>query len=546
LILTLEDSFAHPNLAARVRPNILLANRVDGALLDAGIDRSRLQGTPGIVVCATRYLESMAPLAERAVDLELNEAFSAWRSSPEKNDVPAALLYHRPQRRRLASFDPKNTWKMNGPLELVAQSTAHSDAIRQPYVRTLLQHDPMVLLDGGELLPLGQDDTLRQARDILRQLPIAAEVTDVVKQPVTVRTYSEREGVTLLVVNASPWEATADIMLDVPRRAVMNPLIQTGDGQLDEPRSLTDGRHSWPLNLEPFAIRAVRIDTPGVRVGDVAAKVSNAAHAELAARIRDFEKRNLTAPRSYNALTNPSFESPGGAAPLAGWKTTSASATVELDATSFRDGATSVHFRNQSGAAALESDPFPIPPTGQLAMTVFVRGLRTAPGAELRMVIESNNAAHRYRRSQPVQPHADDGQWKLEPILVNDLPLELRGDLRLRFEMTGPGEVWLDAVTLYDLLFPLKWYKHEDAELVEFAILKFAAKTAFDEGRFVDCARVLEKYWPRFVTEYTPAIEVAARPTPTRQQPLPPQPNQNEQPAPGISDRIKRVFPGFK
>jgi hypothetical protein len=549
LILTLEDSFAHPNLAARVRPNILLANRVDGALLDAGIDRIRLQATPGIVVCATRYVESMAPLAKRAIDFELNEAFAAWRKSPEKNEAAAALHYHRPQRLQLASFQPQNTWKIKGGIELVTQSTAHAGAVRQPYVRTLLQHDPIVLLDGGELLPLGQDDTLREAREILRQLPVEADVAEVVQQPVTVRTYAAADGVTLLVVNGSPWETTADIKLDVPRTAVMKPLGAADDAQLNQPRALAAGRQSWPLTLEPYAIRAVRIESPDVRVLDVVAKPNQAARAELAARLMDFQQRNLTAPRSYNVLRNPSFELLSGATSISGWRSTNAAATVELDDSNARHGATSVHFRNQSGAAALESDAFPMPPTGQLAMTVFVRGQRMAPGGELRVVIESIDGGHRYRRSQPVRPldpDADANQWKVQPILVNDLPLELPGNICVRFEMTGPGEVWLDAVTLYDLLFPLKWYKHEDNELLEIAILKFAAKSALDEGRIVDCARVLEKYWPRFVTEYTPAVQVAARPVPNRQQPLSPQPNQNEQPAPGIRESIKRVLPSFK
>jgi hypothetical protein len=557
LILTLEDAFAHPHLAARVRPAILgLPNRVDAALHDAGIERSRLSSTPGIVVCPTRYVESMAPLAEHAIDLELNEAFGAWPKLMEANYVSAALLYHRPQRRQLASFQPKsNTWKMNGPLQLVSQPAAHGAAVRQPYVRTLLQHDPAVLLDGGELLPPGQDDSLRQIREIVRQLPTTAKVTDVVKQPVTVRSYAEPQGVTLLVLNASPWAATADISLDVPRTAVMRFLAATGAEPTNEPRTFAAGQQKWPLKLEPFAIRAVRIESPGVRVLDVVARPSQAAQKELEARLTDLENRDLTVPRAYPALVNPSFESPNGAWPIAGWRSTNASATVELDAPKPIDGgATSVHFRSETGPAALESEPFAIPRTGQLAMVVWVRGQKMAAGSELRMTIEAVGPGHRYRSSKPIQlanagPGANTpngSEWAPMPILVNDLPLELQGDIRVRFEMTGPGEVWLDDVQLYDLLFPLKWYKFEKAENLELAKLRYAPKSAFEDGRIVDCARVMETYWLRFIAEYTPPVQVAARPAPDSRTPSPPQPNQDEQPAPGISERIKRVIPGFK
>ena len=53
---------------------------------------------------------------------------------------------------------------------------------------------------------MGQEDILRPVRAILRQLPIAAEVTEITEQPVVVRRYAEPNGTTILVVNSSPWQ----------------------------------------------------------------------------------------------------------------------------------------------------------------------------------------------------------------------------------------------------------------------------------------------------------------------------------------------------
>ncbi|MCI0333223.1 MAG: hypothetical protein L0228_08380 [Planctomycetes bacterium] len=550
LILTLEESFDHPHLASRVRPNILLANRVDAALLDSGIDRQRLEKTPGIVVCATRYVESMAPLAERAIDFELNEAFDAWQRPAESKGEAAALLYHRPERRRLTSFRA-DSLKIAGGIDIISQPSAQGSAVRQPYVRTLLQHDPVLVLDGGELLPLGQDDSLRKLREITRQLPTTADVAEVSKQPITVRMYSEPNRVTLLVVNASPWPANADVTLQSPQAATMTPLVDHSDARAASPtlRSLAAGQQPWPLALEPYAIQAVQIDAPGVQVIDVKAESDEAAKAELKARLTDLENRDPTAPRSYSALRNPSFEPLGGAGPPSGWRITTKSAAVELDATNPQDGTTCVYFRNDGQLAALESEPFPIPPTGQLAMTVYVRDQKIASG-ELRMVIEAIHEGHVYRRSAIVAPPAPgpasaSSPWQYKAILVNDLPLELRGEMRVRFELTGPGEVWLDGVQLYDLLFPLKFYKYDEAEILQFVQLTHAAKNAYEEGRVVDCARLLDRYWPRFLTEYTPLIRPVniVQPAANEQQPLPAQANQNQEPAPGIGERIKSIFP---
>jgi hypothetical protein len=550
LILTLEQSFSHPQVAARIRPNILLANRVDATLLDLGIDRQQLENVPGIAVSTTRYVEPMAPLPERAINLELNEAFAAWQKPANTTNQRAALIYHPPQRCRLPSFAAKSPYRVIGDAELVNQPLADGLAVRKPYVRTLLQHDASMILDGGELLPMGQEDVLRSVRAIVRQLPVDAEVSETSDQPVVTRCYAQPNGVTILVLNASPWQSQANITLDVPQAATMTTLGDHDSESSRTSRSLPAGQQSWSLPLEPYAIKAVRIDTPGVKVADISARVAESALAELKSQLDNLENRDLTAPRVYPLLNNPSFEPLGASKSPSGWQLTNTTASVELDAANPQEGKTSLFFRNTGGPVALQSDPFPMPPTGQLALTVHVREQSLKPGSELRIVVEALDDNHAYRRAAVIAPGnvaqkpAPD-QWQYKAILVNDLPLESRGQMRLRFELTGPGEVWLDSVKLYDLLFPLKFYKFEAAENLQFVQLRHAVKYAYDEGRVADCVRQLERYWPRFLTEYTPLIQpVVNNAQPNANQALAPQqPNQAEQPAPGFGERLKGIFP---
>jgi hypothetical protein len=414
-------------------------------------------------------------------------------------------------------------------------------------VRTLIQHDPEVIIDGGELLPLGQEDTLRDVRGIMRKLPTNAQVADMTKQPVVVRTYTEPNCVTIVAMNVGPWHANADVALDVPQATTMEPLHSDVENSsaATAPRPLAAGRQPWSLPLEPFAIQAVRIATPGVSVVEVNAAVGETAQAELSARLADLAKRDLTVPRLYSVLTNPSFEPLGAAGPPLGWRLSGASAIAELDATNPQDGTTCLYFHSEGNLAVLESDSFPMPPTGQLAMTVQVRDAKLAPGGELRMVFEAVRDGQVYRRPVVVAAQAAPGQWQERPLLVNDLPLESPGEMRIRFELSGPGEVWIDGVKLYELLFPLKFYKFKEAEILQFIQLTHAAKSAFDEGRLADCNRLLERYWPRFLIEYTPQIQpaIAAQPAANEQPPLAPPSNKNEQAAPSIGERIKRAFP---
>jgi hypothetical protein len=366
-----------------------------------------------------------------------------------------------------------------------------------------------------------------------------------------VRRYAEPNGTTILVVNASPWPAQADVTLDVAQSATMTTIDDYAGGFTSSrlPRELMAGQQPWALSLEPYAIQAVRIDRAAVQIAAVRAKTDESALAELKAQLDNLENRDLTMPRVYPRLNNASFEPIGGAGPPAGWQLSTTTASFELDASNPQDGQTCLYFRNEGGSAMLFSDPFPMPPTGQLALTVHFRDQHLQPGTQLRVLFETTDPSHVYRRAATVAAaNAEQqtaGQWHYRPILVNDLPLESRGEMRLRFELTGPGEIWLDSVKLYDLLLPLKFYKYEAAENLQFVKIRDNAKSAFDEGRIADCVRQLERYWPRFLTEYTPLIQPAIVNQPARNgnQAAAPAANQAQQPAPGIGERIKHIFP---
>src|SRR5205814_5262152 len=106
----------------------------------------------------------------------------------------------------------------------VCQPLPEGAAARRPYLQSLVENDPSILIDGGELLPLGQEETLRDIRAMLAELPTTADVVDLAKQPVTVRTYSEPNQVTFVAVNTSPWHCDAHVTLDVPQPAMLTPI----------------------------------------------------------------------------------------------------------------------------------------------------------------------------------------------------------------------------------------------------------------------------------------------------------------------------------
>ena len=553
LVLTTENMFSEPHLAETMRPNLMAVNaeaRANLALQEVGIDRAALAKLPGVVLCPTRYVESMASLPDRAIDLELNEAFAHWRQPTSLPQSRAALLYHRPTQQRLSSFEiAGRPWRVAGEMQMLSQSLPQGLDVRQPYVEVLAQHDPSIIIDGGERLPLGQEDVLREARVMLAQLPANAEVTEIAKQPVLVRTYAERQQVTILAMNMSPWTCDMNATIQTPQSTTLERLApKSGDASTANSLALTAGRQPWARTLAPYEICVVRIPLATAKVVDLEVNAT-AARAELAERIADLSNRDLSAPSDYRVLTNPSFEPISGNAQIAGWRlaANSGRASLELDPQNPQEGKSSLHVRSDGQPVSVESDAFASAPTGQLAMTVYARGQNFAPNTELRLVVDAERDGRSYHCAALVPTNElqrADGQWG-EPfaIFVEDLPLKSRGRTRIAFTLTGAGEVWLDNVALYSVLFPMKSWGNSQAECLELSKQIHAAKSALDAGQISNCIGIMNGYWPRFILDYRPPAQplVAERVLPPP--PTSPQPSEAQETAPGFRDGLKRFLP---
>lgn len=557
LLLTTERLFEHPTVRERIRPNLLADNRVLPTVLELGIDPTMLDRIPGVVLCRTRLVEPSAPLPDRAVDLELNSAFASW-SSQDKGDVQSAsTLFHPELVFRIASFNAVSPFRVAGEMRIHSRTSPAGHAARLPYLLALQHGDPAVLLDGSAVAVPGQEDVLRNVRKMVAAIPADAQVATVEKQPVIVRTYSAPNETTILVMNVSPWRVATQMMLDVPQPTRFERLwrSENKDNESALPAAFAAGRQTLSLALEPYDIQMFRVGT-GTTVADVNGTLDSSAAAEIKNQLDDLVSRDLSAPHPYRALSNPSFEPAGGNTPIAGWHLVgnAKTAAIALDATNPQDGKTCLYLRNAGPSAAVESDPLPIPATGQLSMTVFARGQNIGPATELRLIFEAESSGQLFppfaARVAGAQTQRPNQQWgRPFAIMVNDLPLDSRGRMRIKFELTGPGEIWLDNVKLNDLLFPQKFYERSQAEIVKLLQRTHEVQTAYDEGQLRECMQLLNGYWPRFVMAYTPPATpvIALGATPEQKPAAPsdsvPPPTNEQPPANGFQDRLKRMVP---
>jgi hypothetical protein len=519
------------------------------ALLQVGIDGQLYQGDPGLILLRPERLSPSGRLKAQAVDLEISQM-------PDADDyfrslsIPGSLFFHRPQQVRIQSFDqvspfqPSYTW-------LVTQPAPSDWQNRRRFVHSLATLDSQVIFDGGWLLPLGQEDSIRHLVAAYGRLPAirfqrADELRAGASQPVTFR-YATHAGRTYVyVVNDSPLNAAAWVRLSAPADCRLEEL--TGRRQVAPLEHDARGTY-WRVDLQPYDLVAVRLPLPGVELSQPQVSLPPAVKPALQQRIRELGIRAslLRSPPPLKVLGNPGFERPPvGSDPLPGWATTQQpGVTIAPDKTQPHQGNQSVKMTTNGPWACLVSQPFEPPATGRLSMSVWLRVGKTDAQPALQLALEGNLGGQRYYRYAPVGAAAAGGSspvpigtdWTQYEFQVHDLPLEGLSQLRVRLDLKGPGEVWVDDVELFNLVF-------DPNERKELNKLITKANVTLEEDRMGDCLRVLQGYWPRFLEEYVqlPPGGVPAGPA-TRAAIQLAKPPEQSPPTTGFLDRVKSLLP---
>jgi hypothetical protein len=107
--------------------------------------------------------------------------------------------------------------------------------------------------------------------------------------------------------------------------------------------------------------------------------------------------------------------------------------------------------------------------------------------------------------------------WKRFAVHFDDLPVEGISNVRIGFDLMGPGQVNIDNVQVFD-----RWFDENDAK----AITQMLASTGpllSKPATFDSCRRLLASYWPSFLDQFID-IEAPAKIVPENESEL----NQNK------------------
>ena len=183
---------------------------------------------------------------------------------------------------------------------------------------------------------------------------------------------------------------------------------------------------------------------------------------------------------------------------------------VETDYQTKSSGRASLRLSASSAQTpvGIVSHEFAAPETGRLDISLKYRTTDGQPLPPMILRLESSNENY-----QPFHlfDRAISDEFKERQLSFVDLPTEQDLRLRIRIDLVGKGEVWIDDIQLYD-----KWIVKDEKKVLQKIIQRAVHQQG--NGDLAACFDTLSSYWPRFLLRHVPPAEVATRPVP---QPLP-------------------------
>jgi hypothetical protein len=541
------------DLETELRPSLPRHVTLADTLLRAGIDSRNYLDNSRIVLLRPERCAPTGELNVKALEMELAELPDADRYF-QNSAATGSLFFHPPREIRIDSFDQKSPIKPSYTW-LVAQTSASDKLNRRRFVHSLATLDAQAVFDGGWLLPMGQEDSIRDLVAAYRALP-AVKFQQIVdkqntSQPVTFRAGVQAGRTYLYAVNDAPFRVTAKLHIAAASNCRLEEL--TGARKINPPKADPGGGMTWELRLEPYDLVAVQLSDPAAQLARPQAMWPDDIEQALGMEIRKLGARAavLRSPPVPKMLENADFERAAEKnISIPGWAgTTRDGVLIELTRSHVHGGKQAAIVSSNGPIACLVSQPFPAPTTGRLSMTVWLRTDAAGRQPPFRLAIEGKlDGRDYYRYAQVGRPPegapptaALGGEWEPFLFLLDDLPLTGLSPLRVRFDLMGAGQVCVDDVQLNTLAFT-------QPEIIELSKLITLADVKLQRSQLGDCVRLLEGYWPRFLEENVPlpasvqaASELAKQPA-AKKAPEEKNPPENSDRT-GLLDRMKNMIP---
>lgn len=542
LYLAPVDIYRNEEIASALSPSLHGANNFEELMQHMGFTKEILHGNDSthensIVLLNPHRLAPDQTLASRRVDLGVENSKQAKQLFSQAS-YAGDLFTHRISWAHFEQLQTQSPFgKQESPLMRLQQMTPAGHFNRQRFVQSIKDRDSRMLVDGGSMISMGEEDALADPMSVYAQLPDASFVDVVPSQypatitlPLAVRQFQNQQAHYFYVANASPWPMSVTLQVETNSR-LGTPKIESLVGQdfqivpeSNPPVRSVSSSNGMPISrvrvvffVPPFGLVGGRTLDRELNVADFRFELPEDADKVLRKRIYSLQSKLIksTKVKPLKAIENSDFEVQGEPA-LAGWDSGQQSREkIQLESSSTTSARAA-----QSGRASLSmtsdgqspvwirSNTFAAPETGRLSISVWLKTNDDRNQPALRLAVEGQSNGASYYRFGSVGSLSNDENanqletsWKRFAVHFDDLPVDGLNGLRIGFDLMGPGQVSIDNVQVFD-----RWFDENDAKAITQMLASTGPLLARPES-LDSCRRLLEGYWAQFLDHYVDSEE---------------------------------------
>jgi hypothetical protein len=482
-------------------------NRVDSAMLLLGLDARRLSRHENVTFLKPQTIHPEIRLSGNAPDFEsaVSKIYDSYFSGDEfrrSAQSPVGVSFvHPPQKAKVPQFDEANPLKLpQSKTEFSTYVTPSGDENRRRFIQALAFSDMRVIVDGGGMIPVGQEESVLPFFGAFRDLPdkpfraVEPETLDRT-QPIVVRQLIDGDDTFFYLVNVSPWATRVSLEM---QNCDSKNITVLGQRQLPRPRS-KGSLTNWVLDLEPYDFVAVKHVGSTLKINQWRVTLPETVIQDLTQRLRDLSIRADTQRRERALLQNPGFEQQAGGGPIPGWNSREGD---RLKVSLASPGHTGRFGLRMSRAAKtddlwVDSNAFSPPSTGSLYVSVWLRVEDENKQPPLRIVIFGDQE---YYRMLPIGAGEDVkilATWRQFLFPFQDIPVDRLTELHVGFDLMGPGEVFVDDVQVFDL-----YLNPDHRKLLKVNSNQLGATLGGPRYDVGDCHLFLSGYWPKYLARH--------------------------------------------
>jgi hypothetical protein len=511
LFLAPVDLYRNEEMEASLAPGLHSPVDYRKQMLRLGWDPPTLAQLEGVKILKSKRLAPNQSLARNRHEISLDNQRHADEFFRDCGAIGELFVHRIPwahfsQLQEQVPFQGQQSALMR--LQPLAPAGAWS---QQRFLNSLRAGDMLCLVDGGQMMPTGQERELREMISVFRQLP-AVPFREVsladsafklrsTELPVIVRQFLGAGQLWFYVVNASPWPCKVRLRFSSD---ASDPLAismfhdisiqQTLEGtqriiELElRPLSMTGGMVQSPLPIENY-----QFELPP----QAADKLRKQVHVLQAKLVRSINSQAL------DVLSNGDFEN-NGQPLLSGWEfNQQGTRGISLNNQDAFQGESSLRMNNEGSTPVwIRSNSFPLPETGRLSISVWLKTPNSALQPPLRISIEGTTSDAGYYRFGSLGGLAPDpqfnqltDQWQRFALHFDDLPMDRLTNVRVGLDLMGAGVVDVDRFEIYD-----RWFDERDAKAIN-QRLASSSPLLSNPITYESSRILLGSYWLRFLDE---------------------------------------------